>query len=327
MLALDIGSNTLRAVEMGDGFEKKREFEFIIAAAQGLNESGVIGEGAIARLRDALRKLSGDYDLSKARAVATAAFRKARNTRELFEALRGEFGIKIFCIDALLEAKLSVLGMKMGLRKCGLSGEFGFCDLGGASCEFSFKNEAKSFDFGIISFYERVRGEILSPSGSFFVSEFKFAPKFKSRDKRLKIQQFSDKGFKILAFRAFETVAPLQKILKKHGVRRVVLNSGVPTALCAFKQGLSYADYHSGAVDGRRLHAGEFLHFAHRLWRMGEAEAALWVGSMRRTYFVAGCLLLFALFDREDLVVIDEGLREGVAAMSEVEWLRCWGQK
>lgn len=324
MLALDIGSNTLRAIEVDEGFKKKREFEFIIAAAQGLNESGNIGQAAILRLREALGNLSKEYDLSKARAVATAAFRKAKNTKELFEALRAEFGIKILCIDAILEARLSVLGMRSGLKRLGLSGVFAFCDLGGASCEFAFDKSFKSFEFGIISFYEWVKNKTLTHSNSIPI------PSFKRWDKKLKICSLSpDKSFKILAFSAFEVVSPLKRELKKHGVKRVVLNSGVPTTLCAFKQGISYANYRSEMVNGKRLYAGEFLRFAWNLWRMSESEAAFWVGSMRKPYFVAGCLLLFALFEREELIVIDEGLREGVAAMSEAEWgrVRCFVQR
>lgn len=46
--------------------------------------------------------------------------------------------------------------MQSGLRRLKIWGEFAYCDLGGASCELSFGKSFKSFDFGIISFYEKI---------------------------------------------------------------------------------------------------------------------------------------------------------------------------
>ncbi len=40
------------------------------------------------------------------------------------------------------------------------------------------------------------------------------------------------------------------------------------------------------------------------------------VGAMRKNYLSAGCLLFYALFDKHKLLVIDEGLREGVCLAS-----------
>ena len=102
-------------------------------------------------------KLAKKYDLSQARAVATAAFRKASNTNEIFTRLKQEFQIDFKVIDAKIEAKISVLGMKRGLLNLGLNLDCGYCDLGGASCEFSFRDNFQSFDFGIISFYEKCK--------------------------------------------------------------------------------------------------------------------------------------------------------------------------
>ena len=61
-----------------------------------------------------------------------------------------------------------------------------------------------------------------------------------------------------------------------------------------------------------RVLSWDFLNFALKLWHMSESEACFWVGNMRKNYLIAGAFLLFALFDKEELIVIDEGLREGV---------------
>ncbi|EAL4112295.1 exopolyphosphatase, partial [Campylobacter jejuni] len=111
MLGIDLGSNTLRAVQMDEKLNKLKEYEFVIGAAKNLNQSGEISKEAIQRLKNALSILAKEQDLSKARAVATAAFRKASNTNEIFAHLKEEFGIDFKLIDAKSEAKISVLGM------------------------------------------------------------------------------------------------------------------------------------------------------------------------------------------------------------------------
>lgn len=116
MLGIDLGSNTLRAVQMDEKLNKLKEYEFVIGAAKNLNQSGEISK-AIQRLKNALSILAKEQDLSKARAVATAAFRKASNTNEIFAHLKEEFGIDFKLIDAKSEAKISVLGMQSGLRR------------------------------------------------------------------------------------------------------------------------------------------------------------------------------------------------------------------
>lgn len=50
---------------------------------------------------------------------------------------------------------------------------------------------------------------------------------------------------------------------------------------------------------------------------MEEKKAIKEVGTMRKNYLSAGCLLFYALlFDKHKLLVIDEGLREGVCLAS-----------
>ncbi|HED8510265.1 TPA: Ppx/GppA family phosphatase [Campylobacter upsaliensis] len=305
MLGIDLGSNTLRAVKMNEALEKLEEYEFIIGAARNLGQNKVIGNEAIARLKNALKELGKKHDLSKALAVATAVFRKAENTNLIFRELKEEFGITFRLISAQTEAKLSVLGMQSGLLALNLHQEFGFCDLGGASCELSFRENYLSFDFGIISFYE---GFKMTSNET-----FKALPPLQTKDKKLLIQTLiKDKKLKALAFRAFEVVKEPKKVLRKQKIKRIVLNSGVPTSLAAFKLGLSYENYDAKRVNGMRVLSWDFLNFALKLWHMSESEACFWVGNMRKNYLIAGAFLLFALFDKEELIIIDEGLREGV---------------
>lgn len=318
MLGIDLGSNTLRGVFFNEKFEKLDEFEFIIGAAKNLNQTAKIGNEAIEKLHKALEQIAQKYDLNKANAVATAAFRKANNTEEIFTKLKNEFGIDFKVIDAQTEARISVLGMKMGLLNLGLNLECGYCDLGGASCEFSFKNSYTSYDFGIISFYEKCK---IKGNKTFFPFRkiLKKYPNFvyKLKDKKLKIHfLLKDNVLKTMAFKAFEESKELKKKLKKSKMKKIVLNSGVPTALVALKQGLVYEKYDSKKINGKLLSANDFLFFAQKLWYMDKKKASFWVGNTRRNYLIAGCFLLFSIFDKEKLIVIDEGLREGLCMES-----------
>ncbi len=313
MLGVDLGSNTVRAVYMDKTYKKIAQYEFIIGAAKNLNASGKIGDEAILKLKQALKTLALNYELGKASIVATAAFRKAKNAKELFEELRQEFKADFKIIDAKTEAKLSVLGMKMGLLNLGLRGEFAFCDLGGASCELSFRGEFKSFDVGIISFYEKNQGK--NPSPKIHKLNLKKHSSFiqKIKDKKLKIHfLIQDEKLRILAFKAFEEVDELKKQVLKFKTKKIVLNSGVPTSLCALKQGLNYENYDFTKINGKKLCPNDFLKFGIRLSNMSENEAKQFLGSARKNYLVAGCFLLYALFDKQELIVVDEGLREGL---------------
>ncbi|HFU6365050.1 TPA: Ppx/GppA family phosphatase, partial [Campylobacter jejuni] len=145
-------------------------------------------------------------------------------------------------------------------------------------------------------------------------------PKFiiNIKDKKLKIHfLIANPYLKHLAFRAFDEVAMIKKELRSLGAKTVVLNSGVPTTLSALKQNISYEKYEATKVNGKKLCHKDFLNYAIKLFHMEEKKAIKEVGTMRKNYLSAGCLLFYALlFDKHKLLVIDEGLREGVCLAS-----------
>lgn len=308
ILGMDLGSNTLRVALMNEKLDLLKEYEYIIGAAKNLSKSKKISKEAISLLKNALYDLKNqEIDMKNVNAVATAAFRKAINTKEIFDEIYSEFNIKFKTIDAKEEARLSVLGMKHGLSKLGLyANNLAYCDLGGASCEVSFKNFSKSFDFGIISFYERSLKYISKKYNDFNLNT-------KTRDKKFKLYGLiKDDRLRAMAILAFKESANAKSFLKKYKCKTVILNSGVPTAIVALKQGLEYSEYQSSLINGKELYAGDFLHFAIKLYNMSEEKAALLLGKKRKNYIVAGCWLLFALFEKQKLIVIDEGIREGL---------------
>ncbi|EGK8023223.1 Ppx/GppA family phosphatase [Campylobacter lari] len=309
MLGIDMGSNTLRAVLMDENFNKLKSEEFIIGAAKNM-QNDTISDEAIERIFNALKILKEkNYDLSQAKAVATAAFRKAKNTEFIFEKIQKEFKLDIKLIDAKTEAKLSILGMQERLKALKLfRKDLNYCDLGGASCEISNEKFSKSYDFGIISFYERMHFKAIKPSA--YVRFFKKYPQnlMRIKDEKLKIHLSPYPAhLKQLALKAFN----LSKDIKLKG-NFFILNSGVPTTLCAYKQNIKYKDYLEENVNGKILKRKDFFDFALKIWNLEQEKAKIYLGENRKKYLIAGSMILFALFNKQKLIVIDDGVREGV---------------
>lgn len=304
-----MGSNTLRAVLMDENFNKLKSEEFIIGAAKNM-QNDIISDEAIERIFSALKILKEKkYDLSQAKAVATAAFRKAKNTEFIFEKIQKEFKLDVKLIDAKTEAKLSILGMQERLKALKLfRKDLNYCDLGGASCEISNDKFSKSYDFGIISFYERMHFKAIKPSA--YVKFFKKYPQnlMRIKDEKLKIHLSPYPAhLKQLALKAFN----LSKNIKLKG-NFFILNSGVPTTLCAYKQNIKYKDYLEESVNGKILKRKDFFDFALKIWNLEQEKAKIYLGENRKKYLIAGSMILFALFDKQKLIVIDDGVREGV---------------
>ncbi|EAL5740824.1 Ppx/GppA family phosphatase [Campylobacter lari] len=309
MLGIDMGSNTLRAVLMDENFNKLKSEEFIIGAAKNM-QNDIISDEAIERIFSALKILKEkNYDLSQAKAVATAAFRKAKNTEFIFVKIQKEFKLDVKLIDAKTEAKLSILGMQERLKALKLFRKnLNYCDLGGASCEISNEKFSKSYDFGIISFYERMHFKAIKPSA--YVRFFKKYPQNLARikDEKLKIHLSPyPANLKQLALKAFN----LSKDIKLKG-NFFILNSGVPTTLCAYKQNIKYKDYLEENVNGKILKRKDFFDFALKIWNLEQEKAKIYLGENRKKYLIAGSMILFALFNKQKLIVIDDGVREGV---------------
>ncbi|EAK0822612.1 Ppx/GppA family phosphatase [Campylobacter lari] len=309
MLGIDMGSNTLRAVLMDENFNKLKSEEFIIGTAKNM-QNDIISDEAIERIFNALKILKEkNYDLSQAKAVATAAFRKAKNTKLIFEKIQKEFKLDVKLIDAKTEAKLSILGMQERLKTLKLfRKDLNYCDLGGASCEISNDKFSKSYDFGIISFYERMHFKAIKPS--VYVRFLKKYPQNLTRikDEKLKIHLSPYPAhLKQLVLKAFN----LSKDIKLKG-NFFILNSGVPTTLCAYKQNIKYKDYLEESVNGKILKRKDFFDFALKIWNLEQEKAKIYLGENRKKYLIAGSMILFALFNKQKLVVIDDGVREGV---------------
>ena len=152
LVGVDLGSNSLKISLMNAKFEVLKTDEFGIQSAFGLKEN--LSDTAKNKIILALEKISKNYDLKNALAVATEAFRVAKDSGEFFKLLNKKFGIKFEVISPLKECELTKLAVYKRCEMLGTSTRnLAIVDLGGASCEIVLDEKFKSFKFGIIKVF------------------------------------------------------------------------------------------------------------------------------------------------------------------------------
>lgn len=152
LVGVDLGSNSLKISLMNAKFEVLKTDEFGIQSAFGLKEN--LSDTAKNKIILALEKISKNYDLKNALAVATEAFRVAKDSGEFFKLLNDKFGIKFEVISPLRECELTKLAVYKRCEMLGINtSNLAIVDLGGASCEIVLDEKFKSFKFGIVKVF------------------------------------------------------------------------------------------------------------------------------------------------------------------------------
>ena len=152
LVGVDLGSNSLKISLMNAKFEVLKTDEFGIQSAFGLKEN--LSDTAKNKIILALEKISKNYDLKNALAVATEAFRVAKDSGEFFKLLNDKFGIKFEVISPLRECELTKLAVYKRCEMLGINtSNLTIVDLGGASCEIVLDEKFKSFKFGIVKVF------------------------------------------------------------------------------------------------------------------------------------------------------------------------------
>ncbi len=292
MIAVDLGSNTFRAVEIDCGtLEPVAWFEKIVRTADGIHESGKISEAAVERIIEALNEAKEIIDFSQpVAAVTTEALRKASNTEEVLKRIKSECGIDFRVIGGDEEAQYTLLAVKNRLEKMGMESEkFVLSDLGGGSTEILFfdsgRVESRSFDIGIVTVAQKY--------GS--VEKIGQALPLLMEEMQRYAENMRDEGLDPKLF---------------------VSTAGTPTTVAAMKLGMNYATYDAKKVNGTILHRDDLKMQMVRLLSLDEESRRELVGVGREDLIAAGILILeriYSILGFDESVVIDDGLREGVA--------------
>ena len=293
MIAIDLGSNTLRVLEYDCTAGRQiSEYEKIVKTADGLAQYGTINSEAIERVISAIREAQEQIDFSSSvvRAVTTEAVRRAVNSDEVLSQIKKETGVNFQIISGEEEARLTLLAVKHRLTTLQHASEsFVLIDIGGGSTEliFHYENEtvSQSFPVGIVTIAQT--HETLKNIENILPKEMS------------EMQIFCNKVYE-----------------SKGRVNAFVATAGTPTTVAAMKLGQTYETYDASKINGTSLEAGELDIYLKKLLSMPFEEREIAVGTGRSDLIAAGILIykqLFTLLAFERCVIIDDGLREGVA--------------
>jgi len=292
MIAIDLGSNSLRMIQMD--CEKRcftQEYDKIVKTAELLHSEGIIAEASIQRILDGFDEASSLFDFKTERCVAvtTEAMRRATNAQYAIEKIYTHTGVRFEVIGAHKEAELTLLAVERRLDSLGFRGSFVLIDIGGASTEVIFKkgnlSESKSFPIGIVT----------------------MASKYPSRqemDANL-MEELSEVKAYVNAYHAREGKPDF-----------FVATAGTPTTIAAFKQDMTYDTYDAARINGSTLNYFDCTNALQELLALSIEERTRYVGVGREDLIIAGVMIyatFFRLFDYENSVIIDDGLREGLA--------------
>lgn len=293
MIAIDLGSNTLRVIQLD--CEKSQfiaEYEKIVKTADGLATTGIVSDAAVERVIAAIleARMLIDFDKHRLKAVTTEAIRKAGNAKAVLEKIKKETGVVFEVISGDEEARLTLHAVKHRLSQLHhASRNFVLVDIGGGSTELIFHYEdevlARSFPIGILT---------IAQTYNTLEAIHQALP-----DAMLGIEKFCAEIFST-----------------KGHLNALVATAGTPTSVAAMKLGQTYATYDASKINGTTLTVDELDLYLEKLLAMPFKERETVVGTGRSDLIAAGILIfnhLFQILECDKCVVVDDGLREGVA--------------
>lgn len=303
LAALDLGTNNCRLLVArpdGPGFRVIDAFSRIVRLGQGLSRSGRLTEDAIERTIEALAVCVAKMDrrrVTRFRAVATEACRRAGNGGEFLSRVVERTGLALEVITTEEEAALALAGCRPLFDPevpCAL-----VFDIGGGSTEIAWQRAgpdgpivaAVSMPIGVVTLAERHGGD-----------------RFTAETYETMI---ADVGGRLQAFEGEHGIAASAAA----GQVQLLGTSGTVTTLAGVQ--LALTRYKRDRVDGVFLDVPETLAIGRRLAGMGFDERAAHpcIGRERADLVVAGCAILEAIcrtWPVPRLRVADRGVREGI---------------
>ena len=293
MIAIDLGSNTFRVISYDcQTKEWGADFERIVRTADRIHETGLISDAAVERVIAAAKAARErfDFETEEVVAVTTAAMRMASNADEALKRIEEEGGVRFRIIDDTEEARYTMRAVRNRLACLQLGADdFVLIDIGGGSTEVMFYRngsfESRSFPVGIVTIAQQCEG----PDTVREALKGALAP----------IRDYVDAFY------------------EAHGKPRTfVATAGTPTTIAAFLQGMTYESYDAKKINGTVLHLEECDLALRGLMELDDAERAVYVGVGKETLIVAGVVIVEAFYELlgfEEAVIVDDGLREGVA--------------
>ncbi len=304
--AIDLGTNSCRlviATPTPSSFRIVETFSKITRLGEGIINNNELSHAAIRRTVNALRVCAGVLEeyapIVKARYVATAACRRAKNCRYFLDLVQKETGLTIETISSQEESRLSVAGC-IPLLNRHIKRALVF-DIGGGSTEVSLARMTNSGR-------TIIEGYVSLPYGVVTVSEA--FPKHDMTD--LAYNTIIERTHKILA--EFEEKHHISEAIAEQEIQ-VLGTSGTVTVLGAVH--LNLPRYNRSAVDGLTLSATEVERTISRIKRMGDdgRKKHACIGLQKADLTMAGCAIiegLLSFWSISEITIADRGIREGI---------------
>ena len=317
--ALDLGTNNCRllvAKPNDGGFRVVDAFSRIVRLGEGLGSSNALSDLAMERTIEALRICRSKIlrnEVTRLRAVATEACRRAENSEQFIRRVRNETDIELEIIAPEEEAELALVGCSPLYDAPSQAGSYALLfDIGGGSTQITWLAlEHAAEPGGDVD--ARIVGCISIPCGVVTLSE-----KFGSGEDaqgRVMPARYAE-----ICNHVRDHLAPFDAkfAIGGHvadGVVQMVGTSGTVTTLTGVF--LNLQRYDRSRVDGRELEFGQLEGARDTLLALdrGDRAAHPCIGAQRADLVIAGCAILdaiCALWPVGRLRVADRGLREGI---------------
>ncbi len=293
--AIDLGSNSFRVLVYDClNHEVLGEYNEVVGMADGLSHTQNISLEAQQRVIKAIKNSSEQlsYDPSKAVCVTTAAMRLAKNSQEVLKYIKDEVGANFKIIDGQEEARLTLLAVKYALKREKInSSKFILLDIGGGSTEIIVNNQdefiSNSFNFGIVTLTQKYDN-------------------YEDLNKELQAHKKDIKNF-----------------LEENNVAldeyTFVATAGTPTTIAAIKLGQDFFHYDKEAVNGTKIKIKDLDECLELFRNSSTSTITKLVGRGRVEFIEVGVYIYKAIFEvlnKKESIVLDDGLREGVAINS-----------
>ena len=296
--AIDIGTNTTHLL-IAD-FAQNRTYtevsshRIITRLGEGLSNYKHLNETAVQRTLHALAIYSKEinkYECSKVRAVATSAVRDADNGKDFVQRVKNEAGVHIEIIDQEEEARLATLGVFSGLKE--KPEKTIIFDVGGGSTEFILAdNHANP---------RKIVGLLI---GIVHLTE-----------KHVKSDPVNHKDLQSLRNEIKKELINVKEEIEYVQDATLIGTAGTPTQFAALD--LDLFPYNPTAVNGHKMSLSiiEKIFNDLKLKTIVERKAIRAMEHGREDLIIVGGVVLLEtmkLFNKEEIIISDFGLREGI---------------
>jgi exopolyphosphatase/guanosine-5'-triphosphate,3'-diphosphate pyrophosphatase len=289
MVAIDLGSNTIRIVEY-DCTSKTtlNSYEKIVRTADGLVNTQEISDEAIERIISALNEAKEKINFEDVVAITTEAIRQAKNKDAVIQKIKEATNVEFKIVSPDEEAYYTTLAVEDFLKSKYQYKAMFLADIGGGSTELIIKTKkeliSESFKVGIVTVSQKY------------------------------------KSIEALEYGIKQDVKPFKEFIKftKMSYRPdiFVASSGTPTTIAALKVGLDYSTYDPQKVNGVELSVDDLDEWMDTLLKMETRHREKLVGVGRGDLIVSGIMIfkeLFLMSGFDKCIVVDNGVREGIA--------------